>query len=61
MHTQVKKSAVRSCNLDEILQESDEKSSSQKSCIRSYYIFFKDLTCALFSLQTCGDILKTLV
>ncbi len=63
---QVKKSDIRSChpharscNLEKILQESDTKSSPQKSCIRSYYIFFQDLTSILFSLQTCGDILRT--
>ena len=63
--TQVEKSDERSCSPDvrsynpnEILQASDKKSSSLKSCIKSYCIFFEDRTCNLFSIQICSDILR---
>ena len=55
LHAQVEKSDERSCSPDvrsynpnEILQASDKKSSSLKSCIKSYCIFFEDRTYNFF-------------
>ena len=55
---QGEKSDVRSCYLDEILQESDKKSQFLQSYIRSYHIFFKDLIHTYVPLETCSDISK---